>query len=534
MCPHGAMDASPRTVVHLHGGHVPEAFDGSPDATFLPGQQVDYAYPNQQLPAALWYHDHALGITRLNVMMGLAGLYLLRDPVEQALGLPSGEYEIPLVLQDRSFAPDGSLRYPAMWHEHFFGDAILVNGKVWPFLQVKRGKYRFRIANASNSRTYRLRLSNGASYRVIGTDGGLLPAPVFVNQLALGPGERADVIIDFAPFAAGSAIVLTNDAPAPFPGSPGVGVVPNVLRFNVSSQTGHTAAVPLSLRPLDRLLEVEASVTRTLSLRKSPEPCTGSAWFIDGLGWNDITEFPRLGTTEIWSFANHSGVTHPMHLHLVMFQVLDRQPFDEIEGQIVPTGPRVAPPASEAGWKDTVQVGPHELTRVIARFEDFTGRFAYHCHILEHEDHAMMRQFETTTVCGDGVLGSPAEECDDGNLVSGDCCSPTCSVQPDSDGDGLCDPQDRCPFWADADQSDTDGDGRGDACECGDQNLDGRNDVVDLIEINRAIFNPALATPLCDANGDELCNVADIVAANAEIYSPGSTSTCARQPVPGP
>ena len=131
--------------MHLHGAHVQAEFDGYPEYTFLPGNQDVYTYPNSQLPATLWYHDHALGITRLNNYMGLSGMYLVRDPFEQSLDLPSGEYEIPLVIQDRSFNADGSLQYPNDWEEHFFGNTILVNGKVWPFLAVKTGKYRFRI-----------------------------------------------------------------------------------------------------------------------------------------------------------------------------------------------------------------------------------------------------------------------------------------------------------------------------------------------------------------------------------------------------
>ena len=164
----------PRAVVHLHGGHVPPQSDGYPETTLLPGQSAAYDYPNLQSPATLWYHDHALGITRLNVYMGLAGFYLIRDPAESELNLPRGRYEIPLVIQDRSFDDDGSLEYPESWEEEFFGHAILVNGKVWPYLDVEARKYRFRILNGSNSRTYRLALDSGQSFYQIGTDGGLL------------------------------------------------------------------------------------------------------------------------------------------------------------------------------------------------------------------------------------------------------------------------------------------------------------------------------------------------------------------------
>jgi spore coat protein A len=386
--------AAPRIVTHLHGGHVTPANDGYPENTFLPGESATTFYPNLQPPGTIWYHDHALGITRLNVYMGLAGFYLIRDATEAALGLPSGEHEIPLAIQDRQFNSDGSLRYPAAWQEHFLGDKILVNGKVWPFLDVKRGKYRFRTLNGSSSRTYTLALSTGGGFYQIGTDGGLLLAPVSLTQLTLGPGERADLIFDFAPYPVGSEILLTNSAPAPFPGPAGVGVIPNVMKFIVSSATGHTNAIPAVLRPLERLYETNAFRSRNFVLHKMDDPCTGSRWAINDLGWRDITEFPLLGTTEIWSFINRSGVMHPMHMHLVLFQALDRQEFVFTNGVIVPVGPRTPPPAEEAGWKDTVKVNPNEIVRVIARFEDFTGRYPYHCHILDHEDHEMMRQFE--------------------------------------------------------------------------------------------------------------------------------------------
>ena len=395
LCPHGPNHEgdNPRAVVHLHGAHVEAEFDGYPEDTILPGESDLYVYENHQLPATLWYHDHALGITRLNVYLGLGAFYLIRDAFEQALTLPSGAYEIPMLVQDRSFEPDGSLRYPAAWQEHFFGDKILVNGKVWPYLEVDQGKYRFRVLNGSNSRTLTLALSNGATFHMIGTDGGLLPAPVPLTEITLTPAERADLVVDFAPYTAGTEIDLVNSAPAPYPGTPGVGVVPDVMRFVVQGSAGYTASLPSTLRPLEVLQESDATEHRTFELRRSSDPCTGQTWLINGLGWDDITEEPILGETEVWAFVNRSGIAHPMHMHLVMFQILDRQDFEIIEGEVVPTGPRVPPPAHEAGWKDTVQTEPNTITRVIARFEDYTGLFAYHCHILEHEDHEMMRQF---------------------------------------------------------------------------------------------------------------------------------------------
>ncbi len=429
-CPHGAANAA-KTVVHLHGGHVPADVDGHPDATFLPGSQVTYVYPNNQDAATLWFHDHALGITRLNVYMGLAGLYLVRDPFESGLGLPSGEYEIPLVIQDRSFNVDGSLAYPAFWQDMFLGETMLVNGRVWPRHAVKQGKYRLRLLNGCNSRTLTLAFCPGTNaspcpspvpFQLLGQEGGLLPAPVPLTEITLGNGERADVVVDFAGYPAASSVYLVNSAPAPFPGTPGVGVLPDVMRFDVQGEAGFTGAVPGALRPMEVLNEADATEFRTLELVKGPDPhaCSPFTWEVvstDGLNgpvlgsrWVDVTERPTLGDTEVWSFINRSGMTHPMHMHLVFFQVLDREAFSVVGDQIVPSGVKVPPPPQEQGWKDTVQVGPNEIVRIIARFEDYPGLFPYHCHVLEHEDHEMMRQMEVLPEPAAG-LGMAAGVC---------------------------------------------------------------------------------------------------------------------------
>jgi spore coat protein A len=504
-CPHGATEnQDARVVVHLHGGHLAAAFDGYPEATFTPGQQVVYEYPNWQLPATLWYHDHALGITRLNVIMGLAGFYLVRDDYEQSLGLPSGEFEVPIAIQDRTFNPDGSFWYPAVWQDLFFGDTILVNGKVWPYLNVKQGKYRFRLLNGSTSRTYTLTLSNGASFEQIGAEGGLLPAPVTTSEITLGTGERVDVVVDFGAYAPGTEIILTNSAPTPFPGDPGVGVIPDIMKFVVIAAAGHTTPVPATLRPMEVLDEADSVIEREFHLEKGPgNACSPFEWEIVsivggnpvGAKWDDITEFPELGDTEVWKFVNRSGMTHPMHMHLVMFQVLDRQGFEEIGGVIVPIGSPVPPPPQEAGWKDTVQVGPDEIVRVIARFENYEGLYAYHCHILEHEDHEMMRQFQavaTTPACqdgidndGDGLTDYAGNDpgCDSAGDLGEHAPTLPCDDGIDNDGDGLTDEaHDPGCAWAGGstespqcnDGVDNDGDGGIDSdgvppdAECGD------------------------------------------------------------------
>jgi len=421
-----------QTVFHLHGGHVPAAVDGYPESTFRPGDPpVTYVYPNHQQAGYLWYHDHALGVTRLNVQMGLAGLYFLRDDTERALDLPKGEFEVPLVLQDRKFNADGSFRYPATWEDHVFGDKVMVNGKVWPYLDVKKGKYRFRIVNGSGSRVYTLSLtpsSGSLAFTVIGTELGVLESPVNgVGQLTIAPGERYDVVVNFAGFNTGDTILLENSAGAPFPNGP-VDVT-DVMKFRVTSAAGDTDPLPSTLRTITRLNPASAARTRDFRLKKSGlDTCGRQTWKINDLGWMDVTEYPELGTTEIWRFINDSGVAHPMHMHLVGFQILDRDGFTTgAGGQIIPNGNPQAPGAEENGWKDTALVAPNQILRVIARFEDYKGEYAYHCHILEHEDNEMMRKFQTVQ-CGD-LVTDPTEQCDDGGLTPLDGCNAACDAE---------------------------------------------------------------------------------------------------------
>ncbi|HEU5180197.1 MAG TPA: multicopper oxidase domain-containing protein [Candidatus Polarisedimenticolia bacterium] len=431
VCIDGAENRA-KVVPHLHGGHVPAAVDGYPESTFLPGDPpVSYTYPNDQQAGYIWFHDHALGITRLNVYMGLAGAYLIRDSVEDAINLPAGAYEVPLVLQDKKLNPDGSLKYPSAWVDHFFGDKIMVNGKIWPYFDVAKGKYRFKLLNGSTSRVYTLSLvppSGSLNFTVIGTEGGLLEAPATgVGSLTLGPGERYEVVVDFAGFATGVEILLRNDAPAPFPN--GTVDVTQVMKFRVTAAAGDTDPIPATLRPITHINPASAVITRDLRLKQSgTDGCGRSMWAINELGWHDITEYPELGTVEIWRYINDSGVSHPMHMHLVMFQVLDRQAFTKgPNGEIIPTGSPQAPAAEENGWKDTAMVAPGEILRVIARFDTYKGRYAYHCHILEHEEHEMMRQFQTVS-CGDGEL-DPTEECDRGDTAPWDGCSAGCDLE---------------------------------------------------------------------------------------------------------
>jgi spore coat protein A len=421
-----------KTVFHLHGGHVPFAVDGYPEWTFVPGDPpTTYVYPNNQQAGFLWYHDHAMGVTRLNVHMGLAGLYFLRDAVEDALNLPTGEFEVPLVIQDRKFNTDGSFKYPAVWEDHVFGDKVMVNGRVWPYLDVKKGKYRFRIVNGSGSRTYTLSLSPPSgvlNFTVIGNELGLLTAPVNgVGQLTIGPGERYEVVVNFAGLNTGDEVLLENSAGAPFPNGP-VDLT-DVMKFRVLAAAGDTDALPATLRTVVPIDPASAVVTRDLRLKRSGDDgCGRQNWLINDLGFDDITEYPELGTVEIWRFINDSGVAHPMHMHLVAFQVLDRDGFTTGPGgEIIPNGNPQLPPPEERSWKDTAIVMPNQILRVIAKFETYKGKYAYHCHILEHEDHEMMRQFQSV-LCGDAEL-DPTETCDDGGLSALDGCGTGCDVE---------------------------------------------------------------------------------------------------------
>ncbi len=365
-----------RTTTHLHGGHMPAGFDGHPVDYVNPGSSKDYYYTNKQVPATLWYHDHTNDFTGDQVYAGLAGFYLMDDDYERSLGLPSGDREVAIVIQDRTFAADGSLVYNDNLMGEL-GDTILVNGTPYPYFEVDAARYRIRILNGSNARSYNLVLSNGASFVQIGSDGGLLEAPVVRNSINIAPAERVDVIIDFGTASVGEQIVLQNTA--------GTGSTAQIMRFDVARAADDPSVIPQVLRPIERLDPAAAVQTRqwVFGMVGGPKP-----WVINGLPYeeNRVDAFPRVGTTEIWELTNRTGMMHPVHIHDIMWQILD------VNGQ---------PPAPEdAGWKDTFKVPPMGTVRVIGRFDDYVGdpneittAYMMHCHILEHEDHSMMTQF---------------------------------------------------------------------------------------------------------------------------------------------
>jgi spore coat protein A, manganese oxidase len=390
---HGAESEFPavRTVVHAHGAKAPPESDGYPEAWFVPGESALYHYPNAQDAATLWYHDHALGITRLNVYAGLLGAFVVRDEVEAALNLPSGECEIPLILCDRLFEKSGRLSYPVEtaanpWTPELFGNAILVNGKLFPYADVRARRYRLRVINASNARFYHLGFDKALAFHQIGSDQGLLPAPVPLRILSLAPGERADLIVDFAGHG-GESFVLGSDNYT-------------VMQFRVARGVENdTSAMPALLRPVERMPESAAIRTRTLTLDELDDlvgdPVT---MLLNQSHWcAPITEEPVQDTVEIWNLVNLTEDSHPIHLHLVRFQILDRRRFDvsayQMRKTLRHTGRAILPEPGEAGWKDTVRADPGMVTRIIVKFSGWPGRYVWHCHILEHEDNEMMRPY---------------------------------------------------------------------------------------------------------------------------------------------
>ncbi|MGH2944033.1 MAG: multicopper oxidase family protein [Solirubrobacteraceae bacterium] len=443
----------PWTVVHLHGAHTGADNDGWTENGSLPGRVQLSDYPNDQASTTLWYHDHAMAITALNVLAGLAGMYLIRDAEEDALHLPSGAREVPLIVCDRNLDTDadglftGELLYkqtilqtePMQVKLPFTGPFTLVNGVIWPHMEVDARWYRFRMVNASNLRpyTFELRDESGApvpgALQQIGTDSGLLPAPAALDGLTLQPGERADVLIDFSAFR-GTSLQLVNTLAPPVP--PGTSTPnPDVMQFRVRSRRVHERfTLPATLSPSFERITHDNLPEHThrwlaLTLIDGRHPEMWEMVEIDGppadmpvdgivqvqLADGDVKTLQRVSrdfkdaanfyvdedSWEQWRIINLSPVTHPIHIHLVRFQAMSRDVFD-VTGFDTAVGGTSAPVThqtagtltpGEQGWKDTITVGANELVAVAGRFTGGSGRYMYHCHILEHEDEGMMRTF---------------------------------------------------------------------------------------------------------------------------------------------
>jgi spore coat protein A len=459
------------TVVHLHGALTPASYDGWAENIFAPGQTAVFHYPMDQRAALLWYHDHVMGITKFDVYAGLAGLWIVRDERERELALPEGPpFEVPLLIQDRNFDTDEQGRLTGrLVHKtdpevmEAFPPFTVVNGKVWPVLDVQPATYRFRVLNGSNARTYRLVLVHEGERALdriaqVGTDHGLLRAPAAVppDGLVLASAERADLLVDFSDLDVGSELTLLNTARAPFDGATfpavdaekaadleGLLPYPEVMRVRVVPGTASRRSIPhelatdydtppadaLSIAPRRMIALVEREVddgANMLTLRElgdaSDDHAGPQVTIRDGeqttryrsvaAHFEDTTTFfPMLGRYEVWQLVNLTGDTHPIHLHLDPFQILSRRPirYEIPEGGIgdrdltaVITLERDPEDEldhtiddNERGLKDTIRVNPNEIVEIAVRFTTYSGRYMYHCHILEHEDRDMMRPLVT-------------------------------------------------------------------------------------------------------------------------------------------
>jgi spore coat protein A len=396
------------TVVHLHGGHTAPEHDGWPLDLVLPvgdtsswtghhgmvgdlaAGERDYRYDGDQRAATLWYHDHRMDFTGPAVYRGLAGFHIVRDDEEDALPLPRGDRELPLMVCDRSFHADGSFAYPGLdagmrtlpgvadeWTEGVLGDVVLVNGAPWPVHDVDAARHRLRILNASGARRYGFALTvpGGPDLPMvqIGSDGGLLAAPVPHDVIESAPGERFDVVVDFGLVPVGTEVTLVNTL--------GAGRTRDVMRFRVVRPATDDTAVPDVLSRIEPVVVPAAAPVRTFAFTRGAVG-DHAGWTINGRAFDpDVSAADsRLGETEVWRFV--TDVHHPVHVHLDPFRVLARGGRD--------------PGPSDGGWKDTVDVRPGEIVDVAVRFTDHRGRYVVHCHNLEHEDMAMMATIRTT------------------------------------------------------------------------------------------------------------------------------------------
>jgi spore coat protein A, manganese oxidase len=399
---HSTLGYEPWSSVHLHGSASLPQYDGYASDITRPNQWKDYYYPNVQPARTLWYHDHGLHHTAENVYQGLAAQYHLTDPQEQALPLPKGEFDVPLTISDAMFKTDGSLYFSLIDEAGLYGDVILVNGRPWPAMKVKRRKYRFRVLNASISRSYFFSLDSGDSMSIIASDGGLFPQPQSVTGWRQGMAERYEVVIDFSKYPVGRRVVLKNASPKK---NQNFANTDKIMAFDVVGDdfdptNNSVPDVLTSPNPTMELKESDAVQTRQFRLERQ-----NGKWTVNGTTWdkivasnyNYVEASPKRGTVEIWELINESGGWfHPLHIHLVDFKILDRN--------------GLPPFAWERGPKDVAYVGPTEKVRVIARFEGL-GKYMIHCHNLIHEDHDMMTQFEVVAPgeTGDHPLCSPGQ-----------------------------------------------------------------------------------------------------------------------------
>lgn len=446
------------TSLHLHGSITSPESDGHSEMLVRPEESLTHSFPGLNEAAGLWYHDHAMSMTRINVYAGLVGTNIVRDQhdsgsADNSLGLPFGEFEVPLVLQEKIMNPDGSMSIRSnitvpqgKWEGGGTGDVGVVNGKIWPTMEVARGLYRFRIVNAGSYSVWNLFLGNRAKFWVIGNDGGLLDAPIQTDSIRLAPAERVDVLVDFGAMQPGELVELRNDEPPPAQAA-SLGAVPMPLfcQFRVASGRGFVGDVMTMYRggkgqPALLPAIPAAGSQRTVTVN---QPAGGLSletpmMTLNNLRYTDADiEMPAQGAVEQWNIVNTTLEPHPIHLHLVHFRTLGRAPVDltaylrdnprpDIGAKWAPdveryvTGPLMAPAAWEAGAKDTVNTYPGTVTRILVRFPtadelgfdpDATFEavsshhgdsaelqgYMWHCHMLDHEDHEMMLRYRLVT-----------------------------------------------------------------------------------------------------------------------------------------
>ena len=350
------------TSVHWHGMIVPTAADGQPQDLLAPGASYAYQYPLIQRAALNWYHPHPHMATGKQVVLGLAGAFIVNDAEEAGLGLPSGTYEVPLIVRDANVDSAGNLVYNPT-SSGFLAKNPMVNGTRAPYLNVDTALYRFRVLNGASARLFKLALGNGASFSLIGNDGGLLEAAVPITQIEISPGERLDLLVDFRGLSVGTNVAL-QDLNAGW----------TLVEFRVTRQVTDAHTIPTTLSTIAKLTN----------------PVTTRTFTFDGMSRINGKEFDPnridfqvpFGQTERWTFATGGNAPHPVHIHGASFQVQSRRGG---RGVLFPW---------ERGWKDTVLLNDRETVDVLIRFDGYRGRYLIHCHKLEHEDQGMMANFE--------------------------------------------------------------------------------------------------------------------------------------------
>jgi spore coat protein A, manganese oxidase len=391
--------ADGRFTLHLHGDHHLAVDDGRPnDNLITTAHAVTYTYPlsDHGLPERagfFYYHDHRMLLTGRNNWMGLQGMFIVDNPgPESGLHLPGGVYDVPVMVADRSFTSTNQLTNPfpanptmemtgqkAPPNDETVGTKILVNGTYRPYFNVATHRYRLRLLNASNFQSYDFKLSDGRAFTQIGTGDSLLPKPVARKDILLGPSQRADVVVSFAG-ELHKNVVLQSVArigrPANGIGTPTAGL----MQFRVTRSATDASRVPATLRQPPVLPAPSATFSWDIGL--SGNKTTGSVWTINGQMFDPtrVDHQVKLGSTELWTVTNNTTVTHYFHIHEEQWETVSR------DGK--------APPAWERGLQDTWKLDPGESVEVKAKFTDYTGIFMLHCHMLDHEDHGLMAQFE--------------------------------------------------------------------------------------------------------------------------------------------